>query len=72
MEVTPLQLANEAAIIANRGFFYMPHVIKSVGDKNEIQKKYTTRHYTLVDPKYFDIIVQGMSDVIFVWYSRCK
>lgn len=64
LEVTPLQLANEAAIIANRGYYYMPHVIKSIGDKNEIQKKYTTRHYTLVDPKYFDIVVQGMSDVV--------
>jgi len=64
MEVTPLQLANEASIIANRGYYFMPHVIKSIGDKNEIQKKYTTKHYTLVDPKYFDVVVQGMSDVV--------
>ncbi len=64
MLLTPLQLANEAAILANRGYYYMPHVIKSVGDKNTVQKKYTTRHYVPIDAKYFDIVVEGMSEVV--------
>lgn len=64
LEVTPLQLANEAAIIANRGFYYIPHVIKSVGDNNITLKKYTTRHYVPIDQKYFPIVVEGMSDVV--------
>jgi penicillin-binding protein 2 len=65
MEVTPLQLANEAAIVGNRGYYYTPHVIKSIGDKGP-EKKYSVRHYVPVDEKYFDIIVEGMSDVVDV------
>ncbi len=64
MLLTPLQLANEAAIIANRGFYYTPHVIKSIGDKNITLKKYTTRHYIPIEPKYFDVVVEGMSEVV--------
>ncbi|HVA97940.1 MAG TPA: penicillin-binding transpeptidase domain-containing protein, partial [Bacteroidia bacterium] len=44
--VNPLQLANEAAIIANRGFYYIPHVIKYIGDKKMQLPKYTTKQYT--------------------------
>ena len=62
--LTPLQLANEAAIIANRGYYYVPHVIKSIGDKNQALKKYTTKHIIPIDEKYFDVVVQGMSDVV--------
>ncbi|MGP8215074.1 MAG: penicillin-binding protein 2 [Bacteroidia bacterium] len=64
MLLTPLQLANEAAIIANRGYYYIPHVIKSIGDKNTTLKKYTTRHYIPIDSKYFDVVVEGMSEVV--------
>jgi len=64
MEVTPLQLANEAALIGNRGYYYVPHVIKAMGDGQGPEKKYTIRHYAPVDEKYFDIIVEGMGDVV--------
>jgi penicillin-binding protein 2 len=64
MEVTPLQLANEAAIIANRGCYYTPHVIKSIGDGKGPEKKYLIRHYVPVDEKYFVIVVEAMSDVV--------
>jgi penicillin-binding protein 2 len=64
MEVTPLQLANEAALIANRGYYYVPHVIKAMGDGQGAEKKYTIRHYVPVDEKYFAIIVEGMGDVV--------
>jgi len=64
MEVTPLQLANEATIIANRGYYYTPHVIKSIGESKGPEKKYSIRHYVPVDEKYFGIIVDAMSDVV--------
>ncbi len=64
LEVTPLQLANEAAIIANRGYFITPHVVKSIGDNKGPGKKYTIRHYAPVDEKYFGIVVDGMSDAV--------
>ena len=62
--VSPLQLANVAATIANRGHYYLPHVIKYIGDNKTQLKKYTTPHYTTVDPKYFEIVVQGMENVV--------
>jgi penicillin-binding protein 2 len=61
--VTPLQLANQAAIIGNRGYYYLPHVIKSIGDKQTI-KKYATKHFVPVESKYFDIVADGMCDVV--------
>ncbi|NNM95804.1 MAG: penicillin-binding protein 2 [Bacteroidia bacterium] len=64
LEVTPLQLADEAAIIANRGYYITPHVVKGIGTKAGPAKKYTLRHYVPVDEKYFQIVVDGMSDVV--------
>ena len=59
---TPIQLANMAAAIGNRGHYYTPHIIKKIqGD--EIDKKYTTPIHTTIDKKHFDPIVQGMFDV---------
>lgn len=62
--VTPLQLANEAANIANRGYYYIPHVIRTDGKDKELQTRYSTRHYSLVDAIQYDIVVNGMSDVV--------
>jgi len=62
--VNPLQLANEAAIIANRGFYYIPHVIKYIGDKKMQLPKYTTKQYTIADQKYFGIVVDAMAEVV--------
>jgi penicillin-binding protein 2 len=62
--VSPLQLANVAATIANRGYYYLPHVIKYIGDNKTQLKKYTTPHYTTVDSSYFGIVVDGMENVV--------
>lgn len=56
---TPLQIANLAAIMANRGYYYIPHIVKD-SDGVEIDPKYKERHYTKVDTKYFEPAVQGM------------
>ena len=62
--MNPLQMANVAAIIANRGFYYLPHVIKSIGDKKVTLNEYTKKHYTSVASSYFGIVVDGMADVV--------
>lgn len=62
--VTPLQLANFTAIMANRGFFYVPHIVKGIGKDKHVDKKYTTKAYTLVKDKYFADAVEGMHQVI--------
>ncbi len=60
---TPIQLANMTAAIANRGYFYTPHVIKSIGGQSSIDVKYTQRNYTSIDTKHFEPVVQAMGNV---------
>lgn len=57
---TPLQIANLAAIIANRGYYYTPHVIKKIQGEENIDRKYTTKHKVDIDTSYFRIVVKGM------------
>ena len=56
---TPLQIANLAAIMANRGYYYIPHVVKA-SDRIEIDPKYYERQYTKVDTEHFPKMVNGM------------
>lgn len=60
--VTPLQLANIAAIIANRGYFITPHLVKSIGDKKEIREEFTQKQTVPIDKKYFDMLIPAMQD----------
>ncbi|MFD0794354.1 penicillin-binding protein 2 [Mucilaginibacter litoreus] len=61
---TPLQLANIEATIANRGYYYKPHLIKSIGDKQVIRKEYTKRNYVGVDSQFFEPVINGMQSVV--------
>ena len=56
---TPLQIANLAAIMANRGYYYIPHIVKD-SDGVEIDPKYKERQYTMVDTTHFHTAVEGM------------
>ena len=56
---TPLHLANLCAIMANRGYYYIPHLIRGT-DNVSIDSKYYERQYTLVDTSYFPVLVEGM------------
>ena len=57
---TPLQMANLAAIIANRGYYYIPHIVKKIEGQDSLDRRFYERHYTMVKPKYFEPIVEGM------------
>jgi penicillin-binding protein 2 len=59
---TPLQLANMMAVVANKGYFYTPHIVKKIKGKT-LDKKFTTKHHTTIDTKYFDPMIQGLADV---------
>ncbi|MDE6147884.1 MAG: penicillin-binding protein 2 [Bacteroidales bacterium] len=56
---TPLHLANLCATIANRGFYYIPHIIKD-SENVAIDPKYKERHYTKVDTVHFPKVINGM------------
>lgn len=63
--VVPLQMANLAATLANRGYYITPHFIKSInGDTSRIPVEYKQKHYTKIDPKFFPTVVNGMGDVV--------
>ena len=62
--VVPIQMANFAATIANRGYFYTPHLIKSIGDDGKPLPAYTERHYTSIDPQHFAVAVDAMQKVV--------
>lgn len=56
---TPLQIANLAAILANRGYYYIPHIIKA-SEGVELESKYSEKNYTMVDTTLFDSTISGM------------
>ena len=56
---TPLQMANLAATIANRGYFVTPHIVKDIQDA-ELDSTYRERRYTSIDRSYYEEIVEGM------------
>ncbi len=62
VEATPIQLANMAAAIGNRGYYYTPHIIKTI-EGDTIPSNFTTPKYTTIDRKHFEPIIEGMFDV---------
>lgn len=62
--ITPLQMANVMAIVANRGFYYKPHLIQAIGEKKVIKEEFTKKNSVGVDPKHFEAVIEGMSRVV--------
>lgn len=59
---TPIQLANMMATVANQGYYFTPHIVKKIkGEK--IDKKFTTKHQTTIDRKYYKPVIEGLFDV---------
>lgn len=63
VEMTPLELANMACIMANRGWFYKPHLIKEIG-QNGIPEKFLVKQQTKVKEKHFRPVIEGMYRVV--------
>lgn len=60
--MTPIQLANLMAAVANRGYYYTPHIVKKI--KGELlDKKFRTKHVTTIDRKHFEPVIEGMNAV---------
>ena len=64
VKVTPLQMANIAAIIANKGWYYTPHFVRSIGNDGPLDQ-FKVKHYTKVDAANFDPIIEGMRRVCY-------
>ncbi len=59
---TPIQLANMTAAIANRGYYYTPHIIKSITEDN-IPEQYQAKHQTTISKQHFNPVIEGMFNV---------
>jgi len=68
--VTPIQMANFVAIIANRGFYYKPHVIKAIGKKETPNERYAEKIDCGFDKKHFDTLIEGMEQVMLAGTGR--
>lgn len=70
---TPLQLANLACIIANRGYYCTPHLVKAIGTPNNYQKKFAVKHQTGIERQYYEFMVEAMYQVVehgtAAWYK---
>lgn len=60
---TPLQICNLAATVANRGYFYTPHVVHAI-QNGSIDPIYRTKHYTGVDRRWYEYCVAGMRKAV--------
>lgn len=60
---TPIQLANMTAAIANRGYYYTPHVIKRIGGSSRIDPRFTQPKRTTIDTKHFETVIASMANV---------
>jgi penicillin-binding protein 2 len=61
--MTPIQLANMTATIANRGWYYTPHILKKVDGDPIKEEKFTVKNETTIDREHFDPVVEGMHEV---------
>ena len=51
------------AAIANRGFYYTPHIVKKI-ENDSIDNRFKEKRNTSIDKKYFETVIQGMRDVV--------
>ncbi len=63
VNLTPLQIANLCATIANRGYYYVPHVVKAIQGQ-PLDTLYTRRHYTMAKAWAYDKVVEGMRSAV--------
>ncbi|RRQ47323.1 peptidoglycan D,D-transpeptidase FtsI family protein [Chryseobacterium sp. SC28] len=63
--LTPLQMANFVAAIANKGWYYTPHIVKSIDGKPNPDPRFKKKHFTLVqNPHYYNVVLEGMEAVM--------
>lgn len=75
MLATPLQLANSMCLIANKGYFYTPHFVKSIdGETKEdtILNKYRVKHEVLtgIPDTAYEVVMRGMQDVVEIGTAK--
>lgn len=70
MQMTTIQMANLAATIANRGYFYTPHLIKNFKDGTLIPERFRVKRQTRIETKHFEPVIDGMELVVLSGTAR--
>lgn len=65
MEVVPMQMANLAAIIANEGYYYTPHIVQRIGENGKPLPEYQVKNSTGISPQYFPLVKEAMRRVVY-------
>jgi penicillin-binding protein 2 len=63
VKLTPLQMANIVAIIANKGWYYTPHFVRSIGRKGSLPQ-FKKKRWTMINYQHFDPVIEGMRRVV--------
>jgi penicillin-binding protein 2 len=63
INLTGLQMANMGAIVANHGWYYPPHLVRSIGENGPLPR-FTEKRYTLIDSAHFAALIPGMIAVM--------
>lgn len=75
MTVTPLQMANSLCIVANKGYYYIPHFVKKVDGEQEgdtLLTKYRRKHEVLthISDEDYETVISGMQDVVDIGTAK--
>ncbi len=68
--VTPLQMANMLAVIANKGYYIRPHVVRAIGKKDSLNTQFSEKVYSKIEPRHFETVLQGMRQVVTAGTGR--
>jgi len=64
IQMTTLQMANLAACIANKGYWYPPHLAKQFRDGTPIPKRFYEKHIVNIEERYFELVQEGMAECV--------
>jgi penicillin-binding protein 2 len=70
--VSPIQMANMCAAIANEGHYFTPHIIRKIGDEVLTDSTYTIPKYTSIDKKHFKTVIHGMEKTYTSKYGTAR
>jgi penicillin-binding protein 2 len=62
--ITPLQMANIMCAIANKGYYYIPHIVRKINGKPNSTRNLGQRQLTMVEPRHFETVHEGMQQVV--------
>jgi penicillin-binding protein 2 len=63
LDITPLQMANYTAILANRGHYFIPHIVKKIEGQDTIDARFTIPIQTRIDKQHYEEVITGMAAV---------